>query len=106
MDLAIISLIVSVIMMLVGVIGAFSAYKERHAKSSAEQAKIAIKIDTLTTKITKMDADLLAATKGYHDNHEKITVLETKVKSLEARVKALEESIKKINEDIKNYHTH
>lgn len=106
MELAIISLIVSVIMMVVGVAGAFSGYKERHAKSSAEQAQIALKIESLTKKISDMDADLVAATKGYHANHEKISVLETKVKSLEARVKQLEQSLNDINDEIKKYHTH
>ena len=100
MELSIVSLIISVIMMVVGVFSAFSAYKERHAKSSAEQAQIAIKIEALSGHITQMDDDLKKASNGYYRNHESIVALEIKVKALEERVKALETALDEVNSKI------
>lgn len=90
MEFSIISLVVSVIVMVVGVYSAFQAYKERHAKSSAEQAQIAVKIEALSGHITQMDDDLKKASNGYYRNHESIVALEVRVKNLEEKIKALD----------------
>lgn len=79
---------------LIGLIVAILTYtraiKERDAKSAAELAALKLTVETMTSKIEKMQDKLDDVIKGNHNNEKNITELFTRVNALEARTKKLE----------------
>lgn len=43
---------------------------------------------------------------GYHENHEAIAELDTKIGNLEKRVDTVEEDLKKIEDKVHQFHSH
>lgn len=96
---------VPLITLIVAIITFTNASKERHSKSSAEQAEIGLKLDDNGKRLADLQGRLDSLLEGYHENHGSIMQLETRVTGIEGRVKKVERDINYLENKVQDYHT-
>lgn len=97
--------IVPLIALIVSIMTFVNASKERHAKSAVESAKLGIKLDNNTKTLGDIKVTVDDLSDGYHENHEAIKELDTKIGNLETRVDTVEEDIKRLEDKVHMFHT-
>lgn len=98
--------IVPLIALIVSIFTFVNASRERHAKSAAEQAEIGIKLDNNAETLGEIKTTVDDLRDGYHENHEAIEKLDTKIGTLENRVETVEKDIKRLEDKVHLFHTH
>lgn len=104
-DLSIVSYVISAVMLIVSILTFVNASRERHEKSAAEQAQIAVKLESLETTLTDVKATVDELRDGYHENHVAIEKLETRVTGIEGRIKKAETKLGELESKMHDYHT-
>lgn len=98
--------IVPLIALIVSILTFVNASKERHAKSAAESAKLGLKMDNNAETLGEIKVTVDDLRDGYHENHEAIERVETKIEGLEGRVDKVEQEIKDLENRVHSFHTH
>lgn len=98
--------IVPLIALIVSIFTFINASKERHAKSAAEQAEIGIKLDNNAKTLGEVKDTVDDLRNGYHENHEAIERLDTKIDNLEDRVDKVETEIRQLEDKVHSFHSH
>lgn len=84
---------VPLITLIISLITFYATAKEKHAKSAAEQAQIAAKLDENSRTLNDMSEQMTKLIDGYHENHAAIVKLETRVEMLDGKVTDIESRI-------------
>lgn len=103
-DLSIVSYVISAVMLIVSILTFVNASRERHEKSAAEQAQIAVKLESLETTLTDVKATVDELRGGHHENRVDIEKLDTRMTGLEGRIKKAEVKIVEIEGKMHDYH--
>lgn len=98
--------IVPLIALIVSIFTFINASRERHAKSAAEQAEIGIKLDNNAKTLGEVKDTVDDLRNGYHENHEAIERLDTKIDNLEDRVDKVETEIRQLEDKVHSFHSH
>lgn len=104
-DLSIVSYVISAVMLIVSILTFVNASRERHEKSAAEQAQIAVKLESLETTLTDVKATVDELRGGHHENRVDIGKLDTRVTGLEGRIKKAENNLKDLEQRVHDFHT-
>lgn len=97
---------VPLVALIVSILTFINASRERHAKSAAESARLGIKLDNNSETLGEIKTTVDDLRDGYHENHEAIVELDTKIGNLEKRVDAVEKDLKDIEDKVHQFHSH
>ncbi len=96
--------VIPAIMMIVSVMTFYSASKQRHEKSAAEQAQISAKLDSNSQHLADIQVQLQKLVTGFEENKASISALESHILGLEKRFDNVEGRVTQLEHDMRVLH--
>ena len=103
--ISIIGMVVGVGSLIVSVLVFNASVKERHSKSAAEQAEIAVKLETFTKTLDEVKDTIEEIRNDRVKDHAELTKLESRFTGLEGRVKRVETDLRELRCKVHDLHT-
>lgn len=103
--ISVIGMVIGVGSLIVSILVFNASVKERHSKSAAEQAEIAIKLETFTKTLDEIKDTVEDLRTDRAEDHAAIATLETKYTGLEGRVDSVETDLKELRRKMHDLHS-